>query len=47
MDEVWFKSQNRLWDTAAEVAGEDEKIYMDPRPPYGMIALTLNRTDLP
>ena len=46
MDEVWFKSQNRLWDTAAEVAGEDTKVYMDPRPPYGMISLVLNRADI-
>jgi urate oxidase len=46
MQEVWFTAQNRLWDTAAEVEGEKEKVYMDPRPPYGQIGLTLNRDEL-
>lgn len=47
MSEVWFKAQNRLWDTAAEADGENAKVYMDPRPPYGMISLKLTRDDLP
>lgn len=46
MGEVWFKSQNRLWDTAAESPESDAKVYMDPRPPYGMIGLRLTRDDL-
>jgi urate oxidase len=46
MGEVWFKSQNRLWDTAAEGDDSDAKTYMDPRPPYGMIALKLTRADI-
>ncbi|NOK86204.1 MAG: urate oxidase [Chloroflexi bacterium AL-W] len=46
MSEVWFKAQNRLWDTAAEADGEDSKVYMDPRPPYGMISLRLTRDDI-
>lgn len=46
MSEVWFKAQNRLWEVAAEEAGEDAKVYMDPRPPYGMISLKLTRDDL-
>jgi urate oxidase len=42
--EVSFEAQNRLWDTA-QVSQEDErvKVYTDPRPPYGMIGLTLRR----
>jgi urate oxidase len=42
--EVSFETQNRLWDTA-EVFERDErvKVYTDPRPPYGMIGLTLKR----
>ena len=42
--EVSFEAQNRLWDTA-QVSGDDErvKVYTDPRPPYGMIGLTLRR----
>jgi urate oxidase / 2-oxo-4-hydroxy-4-carboxy-5-ureidoimidazoline decarboxylase len=45
--EVSFEAQNRLWDTAA-VREDDErvKVYCDPRPPYGMIGLTLKRDDL-
>ena len=44
MAEVSFEAQNRLWDTAY-VSEEDPrvKVYCDPRPPYGMIGLTLNR----
>jgi urate oxidase / 2-oxo-4-hydroxy-4-carboxy-5-ureidoimidazoline decarboxylase len=42
--ELSFEAQNRLWDTA-EISKSDErvKIYTDPRPPYGMIGLTLTR----
>lgn len=46
MGEVWFHAQNRLWDTAAETDGAQAKVYMEPRPPYGMIGLTLTRADL-
>jgi urate oxidase / 2-oxo-4-hydroxy-4-carboxy-5-ureidoimidazoline decarboxylase len=46
MGEVWFKAQNRLWDTAADSPDSDAKVYMDPRPPYGMIGLKLTRDDL-
>ncbi len=46
MSEVWFKAQNRLWEVAAEAEGEDAKVYMDPRPPYGMISLKLTRDEL-
>jgi urate oxidase len=44
--EVSFEAQNRLWDTA-QVSPADErvKVYCDPRPPYGMIGLTLRRGD--
>lgn len=41
---VSFEAQNRLWDTgAASEADEKIKVYCDPRPPYGMIYLTLSR----
>jgi urate oxidase len=46
MGEVWFEAQNRLWEMTAQAEGEDAKVYMDPRPPYGMISLTLSRDDL-
>lgn len=45
--EVSFEAQNRLWDTATVSEGERDasapKVYFDPRPPYGRIALTLAR----
>lgn len=42
--ELSFEAQNRLWDTA-QVSETDErvKVYTDPRPPFGMIGLTLRR----
>lgn len=42
--EISFEAQNRLWDTA-QVSEEDErvKVYTDPRPPFGVIGLTLTR----
>ncbi len=44
ISEVSFEAQNRLWDTAAgSEADERVKVYSDPRPPYGMIGLTLTR----
>ncbi|MEM9950674.1 MAG: factor-independent urate hydroxylase [Chloroflexota bacterium] len=46
MESVWFVAQNRLWDTASEVDGEDAKVFMDPRPPYGEIKLKLTRDDV-
>jgi len=43
--EVAFDGQNRLWDTVV-VSKEDERIksYCDPRPPYGSLHLTLQRS---
>jgi urate oxidase len=42
--EVSFDAQNRLWDVAAESAGDPRvKTYSDPRPPYGHIGLVLRR----
>lgn len=46
MSDVWFRAENRLWETAAQVEGESHKVYMDPRPPYGEIKLKLDRDDL-
>jgi urate oxidase len=43
---VSFDGQNRLWDTV--IASEHDprlKVYCDPRPPYGMIHLSLGRDD--
>jgi urate oxidase len=44
MAEVSFEAQNRLWDMGF-VSDTDErlKVYTDPRPPYGLIRLTLGR----
>ncbi len=44
MADISFEAQNRLWDTA-QVSEADArlKVYCDPRPPYGMIGLTLTR----
>ena len=41
---VEFDAQNRLWDTAF-VADTDpqRKVYTDPRPPFGLIRLALDR----
>ncbi|MEO8285096.1 MAG: factor-independent urate hydroxylase [Chloroflexota bacterium] len=44
MVEISFQAQNRLWDTAVESQENPKlKVYTDPRPPYGMIRLTLSR----
>ncbi len=43
--QVSFKAQNRLWDTALEADDGKTKVYTDPRPPYGLITLTLDRED--
>jgi urate oxidase len=44
MAAVSFAAQNRLWDTAF-VSDDDPqtKVYTDPRPPYGLITLTIMR----
>jgi urate oxidase len=44
--EVVFDGQNRLWDTVV-VSDKDAKIksYCDPRPPYGSIHVTLQRSE--
>ncbi len=49
--EVSFEAQNRLWDMefASEESGANKQVptvYTDPRPPYGLIRLTLNREQL-
>lgn len=42
--EVSFEAQNRLWDTAFVSESDPQtKVYCDPRPPYGLIRLTLDR----
>ena len=44
LSEISFEAQNRLWDLAV-ISEEDErqKVYCDPRPPYGKIGLVLRR----
>ena len=42
--EVSFEAENHLWDTArVSDADPKVKVYTDPRPPYGVIGLTLRR----
>jgi urate oxidase len=42
--EVSFAGENRLWDKALLSPEEgDVRVYTDPRPPVGVIALTLSR----
>lgn len=44
MASVSFAAQNHLWDTAfVSDADPLTKVYTDPRPPYGLITLTLRR----
>ena len=43
IEHVSFRAQNRLWDSAFEDADGKAKVYTDPRPPYGLITLTLDR----
>ena len=42
MSEVSFNAQNRLFDTAAGDVGEP-RVFMAPRPPYGMLNLKITR----
>ncbi len=43
---VSFDAQNRLWDSAVTAESDPKvKVYCDPRPPYGMIHLTLDRSE--
>lgn len=41
IDNVAFKAENRLWDTAQE--GDGAKVFTDARPPFGVITLSLGR----
>jgi urate oxidase len=40
--EVRLEANNRTWDVVAE-GGEDTAVFTDPRPPYGVLGLTLRR----
>jgi urate oxidase len=40
--EVTLEANNRTWDRVAE-SGENLAVYTDPRPPYGVLGLTLRR----
>lgn len=41
IDNVAFRAENRLWDTAQQ--GEQATVYTDARPPFGEITLSLDR----
>jgi urate oxidase/2-oxo-4-hydroxy-4-carboxy-5-ureidoimidazoline decarboxylase len=41
VDNIAFRAENRLWDTAQEKDGAT--IYADARPPFGVITLSLDR----
>lgn len=44
LSQIAFEAQNRLWDTAFVSESDPQtKVYCDPRPPYGLIRLTLDR----
>ena len=45
ISEMRLEANNRTWDTIAE-RGDELGVYMDARPPYGCLGLTLKRTDL-
>ena len=40
---VRFEAQNRLWDTSAEAADGQARVFSDPKPAHGSIGLTLTR----
>ena len=40
---VRFEAQNRLWDTSAQAPDGQAKVFSDPKPAHGSIALTLTR----
>ena len=42
VEEVRLEANNRTWDTVAE-RGAELGVYTDPRPPYGVLGLTLRR----
>ena len=41
IDNIAFRAENRLWDTAQQNDGAT--VYTDARPPFGVITLSLNR----
>jgi urate oxidase/2-oxo-4-hydroxy-4-carboxy-5-ureidoimidazoline decarboxylase len=41
IDNIAFRAENRLWDTAQEAEGV--AVYTDARPPFGLITLSLDR----
>jgi urate oxidase / 2-oxo-4-hydroxy-4-carboxy-5-ureidoimidazoline decarboxylase len=41
IDNIAFRAENRLWDTAQEADGVT--VYTDARPPFGVIELSLDR----
>ncbi|MGH2406248.1 MAG: factor-independent urate hydroxylase [bacterium] len=43
--EVAFEAENHLWDAALAEPGAPTRVYTDPRPPYGVIGLTLTRQE--
>lgn len=42
--EIRLQAENRSWDEVAQAGGDPPvRVYADPRPPYGIIGLTLRR----
>jgi urate oxidase len=41
IDNIAFRAENRLWDTAQQAEGA--AVYTDARPPFGLITLSLDR----
>jgi urate oxidase len=41
IESVEFRAENRTWDTGRD--GEGVAVFTDPRPPFGVITLTLSR----
>ncbi|WP_243734898.1 factor-independent urate hydroxylase [Paenibacillus turpanensis] len=47
LEEVWFESNNRTWDTVLEaVENGNGKVFTEPRPPYGFQGFSLTRADI-
>jgi urate oxidase len=47
LEEVFFESNNRTWETVVEPAGVGQAgVYTEPRPPYGFQGFTVTREDL-
>ncbi|MGF7050681.1 urate oxidase/2-oxo-4-hydroxy-4-carboxy-5-ureidoimidazoline decarboxylase [Paenibacillus sp. DS2015] len=47
LEEVWFESNNRTWETIVETIDDSEgRVFTEPRPPYGFQGFSMTRADL-